>query len=246
MKQRLQRFELNNAFRSGLLVAMLLLSALLLLVVSACKPYTIVTVAEATRIAEGEAFDAVSFVEARWDDITSTILDKGVDLPTILTAIKTDAAKMTTKDDLQSVADQFGLTTEGNAQVFMVKGQGNVIDVNTEKSTGFMTLDLDGYDGPITVKFYIGRRIPSDETSVRDAVGFITFGDFREQTEYGKVGRELNKRVLAEVLDSLDTETLMGKTVSFYGAFTIRTQNIPGDIDISEIVITPIQLEIGG
>lgn len=210
-----------------------------------CKPYTIVTVAEATRIAEGEAFDAVSFVEAKWDDVTATILEQGVDLATILAAIETDAANMVTKENLQSVADQFGLTTEGNAQVFMVKGQGTVIDVNTEKSTGFMTLNLDGYDGPITIKFFVGRRIPSDETSVRDAVGFITFGDFREQTEFGKVGRELNKRVIVEVLGDLDTENLLGKAVSFYGTFTVRTQNIPGDIHISEIYVTPIQLEVG-
>ncbi len=218
----------------------------LIVAISGCKPYTVVTVAEATRIAEGEAFDAESFVEAKWDDIISTILEQGVDLSTVLAAVKTDSANMVTKDNLQSVADQYGLTTEGNAQVFMVKGQGTVTDVNTEKSTGFMTLDLEGYDGPITVKFYIGKRIPSDETSVRDAVGFISFGDFREQTEYGKVGRELNKRVIAEALTDLDKENLQGKRVSFYGAFTVRTQNIPGDIDISEIFVTPIQLEVGG
>ncbi len=224
----------------------LVLGLMLIMAIAGCKPYTVVTVAEATRIAEGEAFDAESFVEAKWGDITSTIIEQGVDLSTILAAIKTDSANMVTKDNLQSVADQYGLTTEGNAQVFMVKGQGTVTDVNTEKSTGYMTLNLDGYDGPITVKFYIGRRIPSDETSVRDAVGFITFGDFREQTEYGKVGRELNKRVIEEALSDLDTENLQGKPVSFYGAFTVRTQNIPGDIDISEIVVTPIQLEVGG
>jgi predicted lipoprotein len=218
----------------------------LILTVTGCKPYTVMTVAEATRIAEGEAFDAVSFVEAKWDDITSTILEKGVDLSTVLGAMQPDSGNLITKDNLQGVADQYGLTTEGNAQVFMVKGQGTVTDVNTEKSTGYMTVNLDGYDGPITVKFYIGKRIPSDETSVRDAVGFISFGDFREQTEYGKVGRELNKRVLAEVLADLDKENLNGKPITFYGTFTVRTQNIPGDIDVSEIVVTPTRLEVGG
>ena len=53
-----------------------------------CKPYTVLTVAEATRIAEGEAFDAVSFVEARWSDITSTIFEKGVDLSAVLAAMQ--------------------------------------------------------------------------------------------------------------------------------------------------------------
>ena len=218
----------------------------LIVAISGGKPYTVVTVAEATRIAEGQAFDAESFVEAKWDDIVSTILEKAVDLPVVLAAMKPDPANMVTKDNLQSVADQYGLTTEGNAHVFMVKGQGTVTEVNTEKSTGYVTLNLDGYDGPITVKFYIGKRIPSDETSVRDAVGFISFGDFREQTEYGKVGRELNKRVIEETLADLDKENLQGKTVSFFGAFTVRTQNIPGDIDVSEIVVTPVQLEVGG
>lgn len=223
----------------------LVLGIMLTMSLSACRPYTIVTVAEATRIAAGEAFDAVSYVEAKWPDITSTILEQSVELSAVLSAIQTDSANMVTKEDLQRVADQFGLTTEGNAQVFMVKGQGTVVNVDTEKSTGYMTLDLEGYDGPITVKFYIGSRIPSDETSVRDAVGFISFGDFREQTEYGKVGRELNKRVVAEALAEIDAGNLQGKPVSFHGAFTVRTQNIPGDIDISEIVVTPIQLEIG-
>lgn len=214
--------------------------------IGGCKPYTVVTVAEATRIAAGNVFDAQSFVDAKWTDIIATILEKAVDLPIVLAAIQTDSAQMVAKEDLQNVADQYGLTTEGNAQVFMVKGQGTVNDVDTEKSTGFMTLKLDGYDGPITVKFYIGTRIPSDETSVRDAVGFISFGDFREQTEYGKVGRELNQRVLDEVLANLDRGTLQGKSVSFYGAFTVRTQNIPGDINVSEIIVTPVQLEVGG
>jgi predicted lipoprotein len=96
------------------------------------------------------------------------------------------------------------------------------------------------------VNFLIGPRLPSDETSVRDAVGFIKFGDFREQTEFGKVARELNQRVIQDVLDGLDRENLAGKSVSFYGAFTIRTFNAPGDIDVSEIVVAPVQLEVGG
>ena len=71
-----------------------------------------------------------------------------------------------------------------------------------------------GYDGPIKVLVYLGPRIPSDETSVRDGVGFITFGDFKEQTEYGKVGAEINNRVLAG-LSTLDKGSLVGKTIAF-------------------------------
>ena len=78
----------------------------------------------------------------------------------------------------------------------MVKGSGIVTSVNTESSQGTAQIALDGYDGQIKVNLYIGTRIPSDETSIRDAVGFIKFGDFKEQTEFGKVSSELNKKVV--------------------------------------------------
>ncbi|MCC9075642.1 DUF2291 domain-containing protein [Litorilinea aerophila] len=213
---------------------------------SACRPYTVVTFAEATRIAEGEAFDANSFVESRWPEVVSTILERSADLSTVLSAIEVNANGQATKENLQQVASQYGLTTEGQAHVFMVKGQGVVTAVDTESSRGMMEVALQGYEGPLKVKILIGPRLPSDETSVRDAVGFIQFGDFRDQTEFGKVARELNSRIIRDVLGGLDRETLMGKHVTFYGAFTIRTQNIPGDIDVSEIFIVPIQLEVEG
>ena len=87
-------------------------------------------------------------------------------------------------------------------------------------------------------------RIPSDETSVRDAVGFISFGDFKEQTEYGKVGSEINKRILSEVLGTLDKDQLIGKNITFKGAFNIRTFNLV-QIDLKEIKIVPIQITVG-
>ena len=30
-------------------------------------------------------------------------------------------------------------------------------------------LDIEGYDGPVAVRMWIGTRIPSDESSIRDA-----------------------------------------------------------------------------
>ena len=47
-------------------------------------------------------------------------------------------------------------------------------------------------------------------SSIRDATGFIEFGDFRDQTEYGKVASEINKKVVAD-LESLDTASLEGQ-----------------------------------
>ena len=51
---------------------------------------------------------------------------------------------------------------------------------------------------------------------------------------------------LDEVVGGLDTENLVGQSISFNGVFLIRTFNEPGDINVSEIVITPVQLTVGG
>ena len=126
----------------------------------------------------------------------------------------------------------------------MVKGSGKIVSVNAETSVGTAEVELDGYSGPIKVLLYIGTRIPSDDTSVRDALGFITLGDFKDQTEYGKAGSEINKRVLTQVLDPLDRNNLLGKTVSFTGAFSIRTFNLI-KINIQKINIIPVQIKLG-
>jgi predicted lipoprotein len=224
----------------------LLVYLLLMVTLSSCAVVKVVTFAEATRIAEGGAFDAKSYVESKWPEVSSTIIENAVELSSVLNAIQIDANGLAKKANLKQVADKFGLTTVGEAHVFMVKGQGTVTAVDTESRTGTIEITLENYSGPIKVKVFSGPRLPSDETAVRDAVGFIQFGDFKEQTEYGKVARELNKRVLDEVLANLATADLLGQTVSLRGVFTIRTFNKPGDININEILITPVQIEVGG
>lgn len=207
---------------------------------------TIVTIEEAEETVQSEAFDPVAYVDGIWDSqLMPTFNDGTVDLSQILAEIAPDATGAAPKEELITVAEQYGLITEGEAHVYMVKGSGTIISVNTESSLGTAEVKLDGYDGPVKAQLFIGTRIPSDNTSIRDAVGFITFGDFKEQTEYGKASTEINKRVLLTVLGELDRDTLVGQTVTFQGAFTIRTFNLL-QIDVSEINIVPVELELGG
>ncbi len=173
-----------------------------------------------------------------------TFNEKAVELSNILSEIEPDASGTASKDALTAIAEHYGLITVGEAHIYMVKGSGTIVNVNAETSLGTAEVALDGYDGPIKVLLYIGSRIPSDDASVRDAVGFITFGDFKEQTEYGKAATEINKRVLATVLGGIDKDSLVGKTISFKGAFTIRTFNLI-QIDISQISIVPVEIELG-
>jgi predicted lipoprotein len=207
--------------------------------------FTVVRIADVEKTAQDEAFDPVSYVNSIWDSrLIPGFNDKSVDLSKVLSEIKVDSNGTTPKEDLIAVTNKYGLITVGESHVYEVTGSGKIVSVNTETSLGTVEIALDGYQGPVKVLLYVGTRIPSDETSVRDAVGFITFGDFKEQTEYGKVASEINKRVLSQVLGGIDKNSLMGKTISFMGAFNIRTFNLI-QIDVKEIRIVPVEIKLG-
>ena len=221
------------------------LTAILFLGLVGRYGFTVVKIEDVEKAVLSEAFDPVSFVNGVWDSrLIPTFNEKAVDLPTILAELQVDANGTASKEDLIATTNAYGLITVGEAHVYMVKCSGKIVNVNMETSLGTVEILLDGYSGPIKVLLYIGTRIPSDETSVRDAVGFINFGDFKEQTEYGKVASEINKRVLTEVLANVDKNNLMGKTITFKGAFNIRTFNLI-QIDLKEIRIVPIEIELG-
>lgn len=208
--------------------------------------FTVVPIAQVEQQKLSEAFDPVKYVDGIWESkIISTINSKAVNLSEILNAMQPNAQGIAAKDELIKVANKFGLITVGEAHVYMVKGEGKVISVDAKTSLGVMEIQPVGYDGPIKVQVYVGSRIPSDETSVRDATGFVNFGDFKEQTEFGKVGAEINKRVATQVFTNLDKDQLVGKTVSFTGAMTIRTFNLV-NIDLKKITIVPIKIEVKG
>jgi predicted lipoprotein len=221
------------------------LAVLILLVFVGRLGFTVVNIEDAEKAVQSEAFDPIAYVDGIWESrLLPTFNEKAVELPKILSEMKPDASGTAPKDELIAIANKYGLITDGEAHVYMVKGSGRITNVNTETSLGTIEVTLDGYDGPIKILLYVGTRIPNDETSIRDGVGFISFGDFKEQTEYGKVGQEINKRVLSEVLGGVDKNSLMGKTISFVGAFNIRTFNLP-QIDLKEIRIVPVEIELG-
>ncbi len=204
---------------------------------------TIVPIEQVEAMKQSEVFDAVLYVDGIWQSqILPAITDNAVDLQTILSAIEVDDKGVAQKEQLTAVAEQYGSITVGEALVYLVKGRGTVVATDTESRIGTMTISLEGYDGTLTVKLYLGPRIPSDETAVRDAVGFIEFGDFREQTEYGKVAKEINTRVATEVLEPLDKSSLVGKQIEFYGAISISTFNLV-NVDLTKLMIVPVQID---
>jgi predicted lipoprotein len=222
-----------------------LLAALIFLVIAGRYGFTVVKTEDAAKTAQSEVFDAPGYVESIWaDKLLPSFDEKAIELSTLLSKYSIGADGTIDKESLISITKENGVITVGESHVYLVKGSGKIVAVNAESSMGTIEVALDGYSGPVKVMLYIGTRIPSDETSIRDGVGFISFGDFKEQTEYGKVASEINKKVLKSVLSTLDKNTLQGKTIKFKGAFNIRTFNLI-QIELKEINVVPVEIELG-
>lgn len=219
-------------------VAVGIVAVAVFLVVSLLFGFTVVS--EEEEAGFNVEFDPVAYVDGVWDNVKTTIKDEAVDLAAILGRLEPDTDGNTPKEALVPVVEEFGRVTPGDAHVYAVSTTGTVTDVDSEGLTRTMGLAVDGYEGPVAVRVYIGQRIPSAETAVRDAPGTISFGDFKEQTEYGKVASEINKRVVADLADT-DFEALEGEQVHITGATMMRTQNLL-EIPVGELMIVPTEV----
>jgi predicted lipoprotein len=172
-------------------------------------------------------FNPTDFVNSLWDSqIVPTILEKAVDISTLIDALKTD--------QLAAIA-QYG-NSESGAYNFMVKGQGKVLAVDTTSSNGSLSIDLPPYDGTPDLTIQTGPVIIG--FSLRDAPGIIHFGSVQDQIQYGQVNRALNQRAAATAFSGVDPATLQGKIIQFYGTFTFDT--------INDIVVIPVKVEAVG
>jgi len=219
-------------------VAVVIVGVGIFLVVALLFGFTVVS--EEEEAALTIEFDPVVYVEDNWEMVRTAIGEDAVPLANVLNEIEPGPDGMIATEELTPIAEELGRITTGQAHVYSITGSGTVTDVDVDSSKGSIGIDIDGYDGPIKVRAWIGTRIPSDVTSVRDATGFIEFDDFSDQTQFGKVAKELNKQVVAQ-LEDLDKENLEGKGVDFIGAFTLRTFNQP-TIDMSQVELVPIEV----
>jgi predicted lipoprotein len=210
-------------------LAGLLLTAL----VAACSRVPGVYVYEASRSGSAggsaTAFDPKTYVDGIWaSKIVPTVRDKAVDVGTVAAAIAKDP---------EAAGKQYGHQAgTGSPYAFMVKGAGTVTKVDTEAPTGPVTVEVPAAAGgkPLELSIATGPVIAG--TALRDAVGFISFGDFTNQIAYADVANQINNRVKTDVTGKLDIKHLPGKKVTFYGAFSELT---PG-----QIFLVPTSVEV--
>ncbi len=139
--------------------------------------------------------------------------------------------------DQNAAGEKFGYRekAEGSPWNFRIKGSGVVVAVNTESRASTIDVDLFPVDGIADLILQIGPVIK--DSAIRDSLDFISFTDFTNQLEFARLSNAFNKVVNRDVVSKLDRNNLMGKKVSFYGAFTqLQDSNL--------IRVTPVVLEV--
>jgi predicted lipoprotein len=195
---------------------------------SACTLATIRSIEDDQTAKEG--FNPEGYVNGIWESqLLTTIQDNAIEVTQLLSQLETDE---------QAAIEAYGNRSGTGAFSFMIYGEAKVLEVDRESRIGLMSLELAPYDGEVEANMAIGPVIRNRNNAVRDAVGFIQFNDFVNQTEFAGVSSAIKDRILRDVISAIDLDNIVGQTIRFSGAFTWDNP--------SNIEIVPVTLEVTG
>ena len=205
---------------------------------SGCVLATVRTLDEDEEAKAG--FDPEAYVDDLWESrVIPTYEADAVDFATLLEAIRADE---------DAAIEQYGHRSGTGAYSFMVRGTGTILTFDTSSKAGMALVDIAPGDGTPDLSLTIGPLIKiSHRGAVRDAVGFIEYGDFVNQQEFAGVANAMGERItlmLAEKLGATDVDAIRdlapaeieGKTVSFIGAFALD--------DLDDVILVPVIFEV--
>ena len=176
-----------------------------------------------------DVFDASAYVAKVWTPkAVAEFKAKAVDLSILLPTIQADPDK---------AGKTYGRGGgEGNPWSYEVKGEGKATAVDVASRHGLLTVEIATKDGVKPIDLQIGPVIFG--TALRDSLSFVHFGDFVNQIQFAQVSRALNDAASRSVKGAFDPKTIVGKTVTFYGAATQGSAS-------ARMSVTPIAIEVG-
>jgi predicted lipoprotein len=169
-----------------------------------------------------KAFDPATYGNENYPKAVTALEDSAVPIAKLHAALR---------DDPDAAGEKYGKRQGTGPYSFSASGEG----VAGKAEGGLLPVRVKGVPKDARISLQIGPAI--NGTSIRDAAGFIEFGQFTNQVEYAAAGTALNAKVKSEVLKGVDPASLEGKRVSFLGAFTFVTPDV--------VTITPVKLETG-
>ena len=184
--------------------------------------------ADTTFVNEGEVG---SFVAAEFsaEEYTDQLL---VDLTQLMeeTAVEAHVLAEAMREDPEQAGEQYGNDIGSNRYGFAIEALGTAVEVDES----FARIELHA-DPDVDVRLPLSTAL--NGTPIRDALGVVSFGDFRDQTQYQAVANEIRSRVEEDVIGPLDLEGLEGREIRVVGAWL---SNGPPDT----FVIHPVIAEV--
>jgi len=221
----------NKDLIKKIFIIILLISSAIVL--TSCRLWTVVelnkeSASEGEIIVHlnGQEIGLETYVETLWTDkIIPYMNTKANNLPTVLDEIESGTDKAGSKYGLRESA--------GKPWKFIVEGKARILSVNTESRVGTIDVDVEPYDKSTNIKIQIGPVIRG--SSIRDSLDFISFNNFENQIEYAKLSTAINNKVNNDILQVINFEE--GQEIVFQGVFVV---------DDSEVILTPVKLEVIG
>jgi len=166
-----------------------------------------------------QAFSPQAFAEAEFPKLRAFIEQHAAPATEIVAALA---------QDKQAAARQYGV---GDVNPVIAVAFGGVVE---ERRSNYHRIKVEGLVEDIVIRVQTGPAI--NGTDLRDATGTIGFAQFKNQIEYQDAGSALNNEVKNQVLQHLDRDTLLGKTVSVVGVFRL--------VNAKNWLVTPIKVDV--
>lgn len=185
----------------------------------------------ATWTKTGTGFQASEYVAAVWDErILPVYEEEAVDYTTVLSSLR---------DDRQSASERYGLARETGEPffVFKVRGTCRVVEYDDSSRNGVIRVDMEPADGEVDATLQVGPVIRG--TAIRDSMEFIRFTDVGNQLQFAALANELNARMRKDSVEPLDLPSIVGKRISFLGAFRFQEAD-----EVEDIVVTPVKIDL--
>jgi predicted lipoprotein len=129
----------------------------------------------------------------------------------------------------------FRAKSEDTPWTLMVKLDGVIVSADTESRASTISVGATSQNKPVAT-VQIGPAIRG--TAIRDALDFVSFGDFTNQIDFARFGKALNTYVNHSTLEKLPRDDLLGRKVSVVGAYPLMSSP-------ETPVITPVEITVG-
>ena len=98
-------------------------------------------------------------------------------------------------------------------------------------------MDMEPTDGRLDATLQVGPVVRG--TAIRDSMEFIRFTDVGNQLQFADLANELNARMRRDSVEPLDLTHIVGRRISFLGAFRLTK-----DQPLEDIVVTPVKIDL--